>query len=217
MQDPRLRLLSVIILSAATFLSIQGAILSLMWLILYPAYLMEAIRSPGYWLLILVTGIISGITVLSGGHGISYFIRISVIFLLAFTLYRGWKPGEYLDLSVWLFGSGHGFELGLAIEMSLQGLKDISNDWSRMLAAMKLKATRPGFRTVPVLGFLLVQSRLVRAQDQAELLLTRGYIHGGSCCPEFHANRKDTIASILAVLFFILALFPVSDVFILQM
>jgi energy-coupling factor transporter transmembrane protein EcfT len=217
MQDPRLRLLSVMVLSAATFLSVQGALLSFLWLFLYPAYLKDAVRSPAFWLLILVTGFISGITFLSGGDGLSYFIRISVIFLLAFTMYRGWKPGEYLDLSVWLFGTKWGFELGLAIEMSLQGLREASRDWSRMLEAMKLKAARPGFLTVPVLGFLLVQTRLVRAQDQADLLLTRGYVHGGSCCPEFHPDRKDSVASILSVFFFILGLFPVRDIFILQM
>jgi energy-coupling factor transporter transmembrane protein EcfT len=217
MQDPRLRLFSVTILSAATFLSIQGALLSLLWLFLYPAYLKEAVRSSGFWFLMLITATVSGITILSGGEGISYFVRISVIFLMAFTIYRGWKPGEYLDLSVWLFGTRWGFELGLVIEMTMQGLKDGSRDWSRMLAAQQLKATRPGFRNLPVLGFLLVQIRLMRAQDQADLLLLRGYDHGGSCCPEFHTDTKDSIASILAFFFFILALFPVRDVFILQM
>jgi hypothetical protein len=217
MRDPRLRLLSVILLSTATFLSIQGAILSFLWLLLYPTFLKETVRSSGLWFLIIMTGIISAVTFLSGGDGISYFIRMSIIFLLAYTVYRGWKPGEYLDLSVWLFGNRAGFDLGLAMEMSLQGLKDAARDWSRMLVALQLKGVRPGFRTIPVLGFLLVQIRLMRARDQADLLVTRGYDRGGSCCPEFRTEKKDKIASFMATLILFLAVFPVRDIFILQM
>jgi hypothetical protein len=217
MQDPRLRLFSVILLSCATFLSIQGAIFSFLWMLLYPSGIKAAVRSSAFWLLLLLTGIVSVVTIFSGGNGISYFIRMSVIFFLAFTVYRGWTPGEFLDLSVWLFGKKVGFDIGLAIEMSLQGLNDASRDWSRMLVALQLKGRRPGFRTVPVLGFLLVQIRLMRARDQADLLVTRGYHAGGSCCPEFRSEKKDKIMSFLAILVFFLAFVPVRDVFILQM
>jgi hypothetical protein len=217
MRDPRLRLLSVILLSAATFLSIQGAILSFLWLLLFPVYLKETVRSSGFWFLIIMTGIISAVTFLSGGDGLSYFIRMSIIFLLAFTIYRGWTPGEYLDLAVWLFGEKSGFDLGLAIEMSLQGLKDAARDWSRMMVALRLKGSHLGFRTVPVLGFMLIQIRLMKARDQADLLVTRGYDAGGSCCPEFRTERKDKIASFFSILILFLAVMPVRDIFILQM
>jgi hypothetical protein len=217
MQDPRLRLFSIMFLSCATFLSIQGAVLSFLWMFLYPAGMKGAARSSAFWFLLLLTGIVSVVTILSAGNGISYFIRMSVIFLLAFTVYRGWTPGEFLDLSVWLFGKKTGFDIGLAIEMSLQGLKEASGDWSRMLLALKLKGTRPGFRAVPILGFLLIQVRLMRARDQADLLVTRGYVAGGNLCPEFRAEKKDIIASILAIVVFILAFVPVRDIFILQM
>jgi hypothetical protein len=216
MRDPRLRLLSVILLSAAAFLSIQGAVFSFLWLSLYPQYLKEALRSPGFWFLIVMTVFISAVTFISGGNGLSYLIRMSVIFLLAFTVYRGWTPGEYLDLAVWLFGKRGGFDLGLAIEMSLQGLKDAGRDWSRMLVALRLKGSHPGFRTIPVLGFLLIQTRLMKARDQADLLVTRGYETGGSCCPEFRTGRKDKIASFFAILILFLAIIPVRDIFILQ-
>jgi hypothetical protein len=216
MRDPRLRLLSVIILSAATFVSIQGATLSFLWLLLYPAYLKETVRSSGFWFLIVMTGVISTVTILSGGDGFSYFIRISIIYLLAFTIYRGWNPGEYLDLAVWLFGKKSGFDLGLAIEMSFQGLKDATRDWTRMMVALRLKGRHPGFRTVPILGFLLIQIRLMKARDQADLLVARGYEAGGSCCPEFRTERKDRIASFFAILIAFLAIVPVRDIFILQ-
>ncbi len=71
MQDPRLRLLSVILLSTATFLSLPGAILSFLWLLLYPAYLKDAVRSPGFWFLVIMTGIISIVISLSETGGIS--------------------------------------------------------------------------------------------------------------------------------------------------
>jgi energy-coupling factor transport system permease protein len=217
MQDPRLRLLAVILLSTATFLSLSGAVLSFLWLLLYPAYLKDAVRSRGFWILVIMTGIIAVVISLSGTGGISYFVRITVIFLLAFTMYRGWTPGEYLDLSVWFFGTRSGFDLGLAIEMSLQGLKEAAGDWSRMMVALKLKGVRPDFRVIPSLGVLLLQTRLMRARDQADLLVTRGYDRGGSCCPEFRTGRKDILTSVLAGMVLILAVSPVRDVFILQM
>lgn len=217
MQDPRLRLFSVMLLSCATFLSIQGAALSFLWMFLYPAGIKAAARSSAFWFLLLLTGIVSVVTILSAGNGISYFIRMSVIFLIAFTVYRGWTSGEFLDLSVWLFGKKTGFDIGLAIEMSLQGLKEASRDWSRMILAQRLKGRQAGFRTLPILGFLLIQVRLMRARDQADLLVTRGYVAGGNLCPEFRAEKRDKIASILAIVVFFLAFVPVRDIFILQM
>jgi hypothetical protein len=57
----------------------------------------------------------------------------------------------------------------------------------------------------------------MRARDQADLLVTRGYEVGGSCCPEFRTAKKDLLASVLAGTVLFLAVFPVRDVFILQM
>ena len=110
MQDARLRLLSVICLSLATFISVIGAVMTLLWLFLSPRSLIPPLRSVAFWILILFTGIVASVTQYTGGEGISYFIRMSVIILLAFCIYSGWSPGEYLDLSVWLFGNKAGFE-----------------------------------------------------------------------------------------------------------
>jgi hypothetical protein len=85
-----------------------------------------------------------------------------------------------------------------------------------VVVALKLKGVRPDFRVVPSLGVLLLQTRLMRARDQADLLVTRGYERGGNCCPEFRTAKKDILASVLAGTVLFLAVFPVRDVFILQ-
>lgn len=217
MQDARLRLFSVLLLSAASFISVAGAILTLVWLFLYPVYLKAALRSKALYLLLPFTGIVALFMQISGDDGVSYFIRMGVLLLLAFSVFRGWSPGEFLDLSVWLFGTKTGFDLGLAIEMTIQGIDEASRDWSRILTAMKLKGMYPGIRNLTSIGFLLVHLRLLRARDQADLLATRGYQSGGSCCPEFHASNRDIFASFCAILILFSVLIPVRDIFILMM
>ena len=217
MQDARLRLLSVICLSLATFTSVFGAVMTLLWLFLYPRSLTPALRSVAFWILILFTGIIASISQYSGGEGISYFIRMSVIILIAFCIYSGWSPGEYLDLLVWLFGNKVGFDIGLAVEMSIQGLHEAYREFRRILIASTLKGIRSGFRIIPSVGFLLIHTRLMRAQDQADLLISRGYVQGGSCCPVFRTSKKDIFTGFCAVLIFILSFILVRDIFILQM
>jgi len=217
MQDARLKFLSVICLSIATFTSIFGAIMTLLWLFLSPRALIPTLRSGAFWIIVIFTGIVAAVSQYAGGAGISYLIRMSVLFLLAFTVYSGWRPGEYLDLSVWLFGKKGGFDIGLAIEMSIQGLYEASREFRRILIASTLKGIRPGIRIIPSIGFLLIHTRLMRAKDQANLLISRGYVQGGSCCPIFRTTKKDIFAGFCAILIFILTLIPVRDIFILQM
>lgn len=216
MQDPRLRLLSVICLSIAAFTSVLGAVMTLIWLFLSPASVLPILRSAAFWIIIIVTGIIASVSQYAGGEGMPYFIRMSVLILIAFTIYRGWRPGEYLDLSVWLFGKNAGFDIGLAVEMSIQGLHDASREFRRILTAHALKGIQPGIRTIPSVGFLLILSRLMRAQEQADLLTSRGYVQGGSCCPVFRTTKKDIFAGCCAVLILILSFFPIRDIFILR-
>jgi energy-coupling factor transport system permease protein len=216
MQDPRLRLISVICLSIAAFTSVLGAVMTLIWLLLSPGSLLSHLRSAAFWIIIIVTGIIASVSQYTGGEGISYFIRMSVLILLAFTIYSGWRPGEYLDLSVWLFGNKAGFDIGLAVEMSIQGLHDVSREFKRIVTAHTLKGRQPGISSIPSVGFLLIHGRLMRAQDQADLLISRGYVQGGSCCPVFRTPKKDIFAGCCAVLILILSFIPVRDIFILQ-
>jgi hypothetical protein len=217
MQDARLRLISLVSLSIATFLSVPGAVLSLLWLLLSPGKLKETMRSVAFWAILLFVTIIATATQMSGNDGLSYFIRTGVIVLLAFSVYREWHPGEYLDLSVWLFGKKAGFDIGLAVEMSIQGLHEASREFARIRSALTLKGQKPGIRVIPAVAFLLIHTRLMRARDQADLLATRGYRAGGSCCPVFRTSNRDMIMVILAIFVVFLSFMPLRDIFILQM
>jgi hypothetical protein len=217
MQDARLRLISLVSLSIATFLSVPGAVLSLLWLLLSPGKLKETMRSVAFWAILFFVTIIATATQMSGNDGLSYFIRTGVIVLLAFSVYREWHPGEYLDLSVWLFGKKAGFDIGLAVEMSIQGLHEASREFARIRSALTLKGQKPGIRVIPAVAFLLIHTRLMRARDQADLLATRGYRAGGSCCPVFRTSNRDMIMVILAIFVVFLSFMPLRDIFILQM
>jgi len=216
-QDARLRLFSVLLLSVASYISMAGALLTLIWLFLYPAYLVSAVRSKALYLLVPFTGIVALVMQFMGEDGLSYFVRISILLLLAFTIFRGWAPGEFLDLAVWLFGTRIGFDIGLAIELTVQGIDDASQDWSRIITALKLKSMHPGIRNLAALGFLMIHLRLLRAGDQADQLTTRGYKSGGSCCPHFQTSNRDIIASSCAILILIVSFIAVRDIFILMM
>ena len=216
MQDARIRLVSLVSLSIAIFLSVPGAVLALLWLLLSPGTLKETVKSAAFWVILLFVTIIATATQLTGNDGLSYLIRTGVIILLAFSVYREWHPGEYLDLSVWLFGKKAGFDIGLAIEMSIQGLHEASLAFARIRSTLSLKGLQPGIRLIPVVGFLLIHTRLMRAREQADLLATRGYQAGGSCCPVFRTSPRDIILGFLAILILFLSFFPVRDIFILQ-
>ena len=217
MQDARIRLVSLISLSIAIFLSVPGAVLALLWLLLSPGTLKETVKSAAFWVILLFVTIIATATQLTGNDGLSYLIRTGVIILLAFSVYREWHPGEYLDLSVWLFGKKAGFDIGLAIEMSIQGLHEASLAFARIRSTLSLKGLQPGIRLIPVVGFLLIHTRLMRAREQADLLATRGYQAGGSCCPVFRTSPRDILLGFLAILILFLSFIPVRDIFILQM
>ena len=217
MQDARLRLFSVIILSIAAFVSVAGALLTVLWLMLYPDYLAAALRSRALYLLLSLIGLVALVMTWSGGDGISYMVRTGVLILLGFTIVRGWSPGEFLDLSVWIFGRKTGFDTGLAIEMTMQGFDEASREWSRIRTVLQLKGVKPGIRSIPPLGVLLIHTRLLRARDQSDLLITRGYHAGGTCCPVFRRTKKDIIASFCTILILSVAFFPVRDIFILVM
>lgn len=217
MQDARIRLGSLVSLSIAIFLSVPGAVLALLWLLLSPGTLKETVKSAAFWVILLFVTIIATATQLTGNDGLSYLIRTGVIILLAFSVYREWHPGEYLDLSVWLFGKKAGFDIGLAIEMSIQGLHEASLAFARIRSTLSLKGLKPGIRLIPVVGFLLIHTRLMRAREQADLLATRGYQAGGSCCPVFRTSPRDIILGFLAILILFLSFIPVRDIFILQM
>ena len=215
MQDPRIRVAAAAVLSISAFVSLHGAAFAcIWWLVFTPGiHLLKKIRLviP----VLLMTGFFSIVLELSGGNGLSYFIRMSVIILIGMWLYEEQKPGEFLRTSVWLFGDRGGFDLGLVSEMGLQSLSRMAADLRRIRWAGKIKGMRWGARSLIPAGIILVHGTLARAGDSAELLAVRGYRSGGKVCPQFKTKTMDLVAGFFAVCILLFALIPVSEFFIL--
>lgn len=206
MQDPRLILASTIALSLAAFASAWGALLALAWwLIATPRRLPVSRWRPALGLLVLVaaTAVFAS---LSGANGPSYFLRISVVLLVASWAYGERKGGELLDMATWALGDRTGFELGLVAEMAVQSFEVLDRDLGTVLQAIRLKAGRvtPG-GLVPALA-LLVRRELDRSRDLGDILAVRGYRYGGSLCPRFSRGRWELPATAFAVAIAVLAL-----------
>jgi energy-coupling factor transporter transmembrane protein EcfT len=206
MQDPRLILLSTVALSLAAFAGVWGALLALgWWIIATPRRLpLERWRALlGAFLFVLLT---AALVSLSGGDGLSYLFRISVVLLVATWAYGTRKGGEFLDMGSWALGDRAGFELGLVAEMAMGSLEVLDRDLSLLLLALRQKAGRVTLRAlVPALG-LLVRRELDRARELGDLLAVRGYRQGGSLCPRFRRGRWDGVAALSAVGIAMLAL-----------
>lgn len=215
MQDARLRLFAVVILSIAAFSSVTGAFAVFIWWILFTPGIRTLVKSPFALFFLGFTALVSALVWLSGGDGFSYLIRMGVILLLAFYAYSDRAPGEFLDLSVWLFGRKIGFDIGLAAEMSLSGLEVLSDEMKRIRIAFRLKGEKLGIRSIIPAAGLLIYSQFARAEDQADLLAVRGYRGGGMVCPKFKASKGDLLPFSSAIIPLILAFIPLGDIFIL--
>ena len=213
MQDPRIRIFVIIALSVAAFISLAGAALAFLYWICLPGRF-HCIKRPAailFFVMIVVVSVITGVTT---GHGLSYFVRMTVILLLALYAYTAYVPGEFFRVSVWLFGK-RGFDPGLIAEMSMEALNDLEEDSSKIRIALRQKGVQLGFSTlVPVIG-MFVLNQIRRAYDQADLLTVRGYRNGGTLCPEFHPGIMDYFSGIVAICILFIAIFPVRDIFIL--
>jgi hypothetical protein len=214
MQDARLRVAAALLLSLAAFTSVAGAIGALIWWILFTPRISSLPRPRVVVLLFGFVAAISGITALCGGDGLSYFIRMSAIILIAGWAYHERHSGELLDVSVWLFGTGWGFDIGLVAEMGVQAVAQIEEDITAIRQAMNLKGIRWGIRTLFPLGSTLIFMQLRRAEDQAKILAVRGYRGGGSLSPIFRTSITDGIAFLFAIFIFIAASGHLRDVFI---
>jgi len=215
MQDVRLRVASAAILSAAAFSGIPGAAGAFIWWIAFGSRgisgkTLRRIAAP--FILIALFGAVVSLT---GGPGLSYFSRMGVIILVGSWVYDEYRPGEFMDLSVWAFGNGYGFDLGMIAETGMQSLGLLIADFSRIRMALALKGLGKGFRTLVPAGAVLIHVSLARAGDVAAILAVRGYCKGGTYEPEFRAGWSDIpgIATAICVGFFALA--PVSEFFIL--
>jgi len=199
MQDPRLILLSTVALSLAAFASAWGALLALAWWLLATPrrFPVRQWRSAvGFFLLVLAT---AALVALSGGNGLSYLLRISVILLIASWAYASRKGGEFLDLGSWALGNRTGFELGLVAEMVVGSLEGLDRDLSMLRLAIRLKAGRITLASlISALG-ILMRRELDRARDLGDILAVRGYRHGGTLCPRFGRGPWDGLAAACAV------------------
>jgi energy-coupling factor transport system permease protein len=205
-QDPRLILLSTLGLSLAAFAGGWGALLALVWWLLgtprrFPTGRWRSVL--GLFLLILAT---AALVALSGGDGLSYLFRFSVILLIASWAYGSRKGGELLDIGAWALGNRAGFELGLIAEMAAGSLEGLDRDLSLLRLALRLKAGRVTLPAlIPALG-LLVRRELDRARDLGDLLAVRGYRQGGTLCPRFSRGPWEGIQAACAVGIALLAL-----------
>ncbi|MCX6699979.1 MAG: hypothetical protein NTV68_08640 [Methanomicrobiales archaeon] len=208
MQDPRIRIFVIIALSVAAFISLAGAALAFLYWICLPGRF-KGIGRPAAILFFSMIVVVSVVTWFTTGNGWFYFIRMTVILLLALYAYTAYVPGEFFRVSVWLFGK-YGFEPGLIAEMSMETLNDLEDDGSKIRIALRQKEVTLCFSTlVPVIG-MFVLNQIRRAYDQADLLIVRGYRNGGTLCPEFHLKTLDYISGTVAICIVFIAIFSGS-------
>ncbi|MDD1715652.1 MAG: energy-coupling factor transporter transmembrane protein EcfT [Methanolinea sp.] len=215
MEDPRIRLFSVIAISICAFLSTGGAVLALAWWgILTPGPRL-LLRSPAPLWTFVPVGLVSVLIVITGGDGISYLIRMAAIVLVASYAFQVRKPGEFLHVCGWLMGNQTGFDIGLSGEIGLSSLELLERDLSRIRAAMQLKGMSLSRKTFGPIAAGIVVRLLASSEDQADLLYTRGYSAGGTACPRFTRRTLDFIPFFAAIFFLILSFLEVRDIFIL--
>ena len=215
MQDPRIRIAAAAVLSLAAFISLHGAAAVFLWWLVFTPRLQLAKRIRLVFSLILMIAFFSLVLELSGGGGLSYFTRMTVIVLIGMWIFSEQKSGEFLSISVWLFGNRSGFEIGMIAEMGMQSLVAVTADLDRIRMAEKIKGMQWKVRSLVPAGLVLVYGALVRAEDTAELLAIRGYRNGGTLCPTFFTRPQDLIAGMVALAILIFSLIPVSEFFIL--
>jgi energy-coupling factor transport system permease protein len=215
MQDPRIRIAAAAVLSAAAFISLHGAAAAFLWWLVFTPCLQIAKRIRLVLSLILMIAFFSLVMQLSGGVGLSYFTRMTVIILIGMWIFSEQISGEFLSIGVWLFGNRTGFELGMVAEMGMQSLVSVTADLDRIRMAETIKGKHWEVRSLIPAGLVLVHGALVRAEDTAELLAIRGYHHGGTVCPIFVTRPMDIVAGICAWGILIFSLIPVSEFFIL--
>lgn len=215
MQDIRLRIAAALVLTLSAFFSLAGAALAFLWWIICSGKVSEIMRMR---MILPVAGMLaffSAVLSLSGGDGVSYFLRMMVIVLVGSWIYAEQKSGEFLHLGVWLLGNRIGFELGMLADMAMQTLDLMVRDFDTIRVAQSLKGAGPAWKTLVPGGLVLVTGALSRAEHTAELMAVRGYRCGGSLCPRFFPARGDSIRCLTALCILIITVIPVSEFFIL--
>ena len=215
MQDIRLRAGAAALLSLVAFSGTMGAAIVFVWWLIFsrPLQVLTKIRMmiPAIVLVVFFGSVLE----LTGGGGVSFFLRMTVIILVGAWVYNDYRQGEFQKLGTWLLGKKTGFELGMIAEMGMQSLELVISDFSRIRQAQELKGMQFGLRSLVPAGSILIWGTLRRAEDTAELMALRGYTRGGSYCPVFETPVSDIIAGLAALCMGIIAFVPVSEFFIL--
>jgi len=215
MQDPRLRLLSVVVLSIAAFSGIFGAVLAFLWWLFCSERPILLKRSWWPTFAFLPLALVTIALWVTGEDWFSYVVRLGVVLLIAIYAYQDQKPGEFIKICAWAFGPKRGFDMGLAGEMGFGSIRFLEDEVRRVRQAFLLKGIPSGTRSILPISAGLVFALLRRAEEQADLLLVRGYERGGIACAKFPSSRMDVFASGIAVFFLILGFLPVREFFIL--
>jgi hypothetical protein len=215
MQDVRIRIGIAAVLSAAAFFTIEGAVAAFIWWLAFSHPLAVLKRIRVVFPIIIMIFFFSIIVEITGGGGLSYFIRMIVILVIGMWLYCEHRNGEFLHLGTWLFGDRAGFELGMLAEMGMQSLDILSSDFLQIRQAQELKGVRRGIRTLIPTGIILIHGTLHRAEDAAELMAVRGYTSGGTFCPKFSTTTRDILGALFALCMVIISFIPASEFFIL--
>ena len=206
MQDPRIRLGGTVFLSVAAFISIPGALLTVLWWIFCTNRTTSFQDARTVALVFMLPVIAALATWFSGGDGLSYLMRITAVLLITSWAYSERYPGEFLDVSVWLLGRRTGFDLGLIGEMSLSSTEVLVDEVRRTRIALSQKRQHLSPKLLPpVLTSLLIR-QLRLARERGGVLTLRGYRGGGSLCPVFVTPYPDIAAGALCVLIFAVSL-----------
>jgi energy-coupling factor transport system permease protein len=214
-QNPKIRMISAAVLSVAAFVSINGAVATFLWWLLFvpkerllprlhlviPAFVMVGIA-----------GILSYIT---AGAGFVYVVKMAAILLIGIWLYAEQRPGEFLNVCVSLLGNKFGFDLGLTGEMALNSLKSAEQEIAQVQRALAIKGIPWGVRSIIPVGRIIVKSQITRAEVQSALLAVRGYSGGGLVCPKYTHDIKEIVAGSLAICIGIFGFVSVREFFIL--
>ncbi|WOF16052.1 hypothetical protein F1737_04695 [Methanoplanus sp. FWC-SCC4] len=207
MQDARIRIASTIMLSLSAFTGTPGSAMVFIWWILFSKR-QKSIPSPKLFTgLLVMTGAVSLILIIGEGDGLSYFVKMSVILLIAGWAYTEIQTGDMLNVLTWALGEKRGFELGLVSEMSLIQIRKISQDYKRAKIAVILKKNKFGMaEIIPVMGNILIWL-LRESGEHGKILALRGYTLGGTLRTKFNTTKKDLLSLIFSIGILLLSLF----------
>ncbi|ADN36463.1 cobalt transport protein [Methanolacinia petrolearia DSM 11571] len=208
MKDPRIRMASMIMLSCAAFAGMEAALASVLWVLVFSDRKFKVPSLPAFLGLFVIISVIAILSIGDASGGLSYFVRMSALIVIAVWAYSAIRPGEILDTLVWLFGNKTGFELGLTAEIAMTEIRRIPEDYSMARIAMDFKGKKIRIRDyIPVLGNILIIT-LKRAEEHGKILAGRGYIRGGTHRPEFVTEKNDWLALFFSIMIVFIVFLP---------